>query len=117
MKTHLATPILERDAILRAAVYTGDDRSIYLSCVDAETFEPLFTIATFLKDESPLLADDQIMVKNYAENTGMAKALADAGLGRIAGGDQSFVHFEVTHPELLALMSDARKPVTARRKS
>ncbi len=115
MKTHLATPILERDAILRAAVYTGDDRSIYLSCVDALTFEPLFTITTFLKDESPLLADDQIMVKNYAENTGVAQAMVASGLGRIAGGDQSFVHFQVTNPELLALMNAARQPLSTRK--
>lgn len=108
MKIHLATPVLERDVILRASVYTGDDRSIYLGCVDALTFEPLFTITTFLKDESLLLADGQIMVKNYAENDGMAKALEAAGLGRIVGGDPSFAHFEVTHPELLAVMAQAR---------
>ncbi len=108
MKTHLVTPLLNREVILRASVYTADKRSIYLDSRDAETGEPVYTITSFVDEESPFLTDTQILVKNYSENRGLAEAMILAGLGRIARDDSMFVRFEVTNPELLALMNAAR---------
>jgi len=57
--------------------YTNNGR-IAIKLVDAETQEPIATATVNLMDEQ--LGEDEIFVKDYSENTGMAAALADAGV-------------------------------------
>lgn len=64
------------NCVLQTAQY-GNGRTA-LQLVDAEDGEPVATATVNLPDET--LGENEVFIKDYAENEGMLKTLQDAGI-------------------------------------
>lgn len=110
----LNTPYMKNERmLLNAGVYEADrsKKAIGLRATDPETGEPICSLTAYMRGESEKLQDNQIMVKSYSENEGVARGLVDAGLGKIVGQSGSGLEvyiLEVTNQELLDLMASTR---------
>jgi hypothetical protein len=118
MKVHLKTKYTDTEVILTGNLYAADPmkKACRINAIDSETGEPISTLTTFLAAVTPKLPEDYVVVKNYSENEGMARAMVNAGLGEIeqtsGSEDDGFLIFKITNQELLNLMKETRQTVT-----
>jgi hypothetical protein len=110
---------MDEDVELVVHAYAADPshRSVRIDGIDPATGEPVSTFTVFAEGATPKLDSNKVILKDYSENEGYPESLVAAGLGKIVGPAMnslllpSFlgVILEVTSPELLALMAEARK--------